>query len=128
LAGPNGWEVRFHDEFESEFDDLPEAVQDELLARVGLLGRFGPQLGRPTADTLKGSANANMKELRFAAADGVWRVAYAFDPDRQAVLLVAGNKAGVAEGRFYRELIRKADTRYATHLAQRGGRGKRKDR
>lgn len=126
LAGSDGWEVRFHDDFEGEYDLLPEVVQDELLARAGLLRRFGPQLGRPAADTLKGAAHANMKELRFDAADGVWRVAYAFDPNRRAILLVAGNKAGIAEGRFYRDLVRKADARYATHLAQQGGRDKRK--
>lgn len=55
---------------------------------------FGPHLKRPYADTLKGSAYANMKELRFAAADGAWCVAYAFDPERQAVLLLAGDKSG----------------------------------
>lgn len=47
----------------------------------------------------------NMKELRFAAADGVWRVAFAFDPKRKAILPIAGNKAGVSESRFYRRLI-----------------------
>jgi hypothetical protein len=65
------WDVQFHDAFDAEFDDLPEAVQDELLAHARLLREFGPQLGRPRADTLNGSAHANMKELRFDAADGV---------------------------------------------------------
>ena len=54
------------------------------------LMQFGSQLGRPRVDTLKGSRHANMKELRFDAADGVWRVAFAFDPKRSAVLLIAG--------------------------------------
>ena len=57
-----------------------------------------------------------MKELRFKAADGVWRVAFAFDPSRQAILLVAGDKAGVAQKRFYTALVRKADARFAKHL------------
>jgi hypothetical protein len=61
-----------------------------------------------------------MKELRFTAAGGVWRVAFAFDPVRQAILLVAGDKAGVSEDRFYRRLIATADARYARHLAQLG--------
>jgi hypothetical protein len=60
-----------------------------------------------------------MKELRFSAAKGEWRVAFAFDPKRRAILLVAGDKAGVSEKRFYRELIRKADIRFDAHLAQR---------
>ena len=72
---------------------------------VALLEQFGPQLGRPQADTLNDSRRANLKELRFAAADGVWRVAFAFDPKRTAILLVAGDKSGVSEKRFYRQLI-----------------------
>jgi hypothetical protein len=58
-----------------------------------------------------------MKELRFYASDGVWRVAFAFDLKRQAVLLVAGSKAGVSEGRFYKQLIVKADRRFEEHMA-----------
>ncbi len=54
----------------------PPAVQDELLAQAKLLETFGPSLGRPRVDTLDGSRHANMKELRFNAADGVWRVAF----------------------------------------------------
>jgi hypothetical protein len=57
-----------------------------------------------------------MKELRFKAADGVWRVAFAFDPERQAILRVAGDKAGVAQKRFCAALVCKADTRFAKHL------------
>lgn len=57
-----------------------------------------------------------MKELRFDAADGVWRIAFAFDPKRSAILLVAGDKSGSSERRFYRELIRKADDRFDAHL------------
>src|SRR5215204_3144860 len=81
-----------------------------------LLGTFGPQLGQPHVDTLNGSSHANMKELRFDAADGVWRVAFAFDPERKAILLVAGDKSGVSEKRFYKVLIEKADKRYQAHL------------
>jgi hypothetical protein len=59
-----------------------------------------------------------MKELRFSAAEGEWRAAFAFDPRRKAILLVAGDKSGVSEKRFYRELIRKADYRFDAHLAR----------
>jgi len=83
-----------------------------------VLQEFGPQLGRPRADTLKGSRHANMKELRFSAANGEWRVAFAFDPRRKAILLVAGDKSGGSQKRFYRELIRKADQRFAAHLTR----------
>jgi len=88
------WIVQIADEFKPEFDDFPEEVQDELLAKTRLLEQFGPRLGRPTVDTLNGSKYANMKELRFKAANGVWRAAFAFDPKRKAVLLVAGDTSG----------------------------------
>src|SRR5258708_40284685 len=110
------WEVRFDDAFEAEFDQLPEAVQDELLARVKVLEQFGPQLGRPHVDTLKDSKHANMKELRFNCEDGAWRVAFAFDPKRQALLLVAGDKAGANQRKFYEKLIQTADERFEAHL------------
>lgn len=114
------WNVEFHDDFASEFEDLSEEVQDELIATAKLLETFGSQLKRPHADTLNGSQYSNMKELRFNANGGVWRVAFAFDPTRQAILLVAGNKSGVGQKRFYKELIKKADARYKSHLLNLG--------
>ncbi len=111
------WVVELDDEFELEFDALPKEVKTELLAKAELLETFGFELKRPHVDTLNGSQYANMKELRFNAADGVWRVAFAFNPQRCAVLLVAGDKSGSSESRFYKQLIKKADARYAKHLA-----------
>ena len=110
------WEVEFHEDFDPEFDVLPDDVQSELRAHALLLEQFGPQLGRPRVDTLKGSRHANMKELRFEADGGVWRVAFAFDPKRKAILLVAGSKGGIAQRAFYRDLIRIADGRFDQHL------------
>ncbi|MXZ26242.1 MAG: addiction module toxin RelE [Caldilineaceae bacterium SB0665_bin_21] len=112
------WEVNFHPAFYKEFQGLAPDVQDELLAHAQVLEEFGPMLGRPLADTLKGSRHANMKELRFNASGGVWRTAFAFDPSRKALLLVAGNKSGTSERRFYKQLIRKADERFDEHLSQ----------
>jgi hypothetical protein len=112
------WAVEIGDEFEPEFDSLSQDVQIEILALSRLLQQFGPQLGRPRVDTLNGSRHMNMKELRFSAADGEWRVAFAFDPRRKAILLVAGDKSGVSKKRFHRELIRKADDRFDYHLAR----------
>ena len=88
-----------------EFEALPEAVQDELLAHIAVRETFGPQLGRPRVDTLNGSRHKNMKELRFDANNGVWRFALAFDPKRAAVLLCGGDTSGGSEQRFYRQLI-----------------------
>ena len=110
------WIVEIGQEFEPEFDRLLSSVRIEILALARLLQQFGPELKRPRADTLKGSRHANMKELRFSAAGGEWRVAFAFDPKRHAILLVAGDKSGGSEKRFYNELIRKADSRFDTHL------------
>jgi len=110
------WDVDFHTDFVPEFEALDESVQDELLAHVALLETFGPQLGRPRAGTLKGSRHANMKELRFDAADGAWRFAFAFDPRRQAMVLCGGDKSGGSERRFYKQLVAKADARFDAHL------------
>ena len=110
------WAVLYHDAFLPELEALPEGVQDELLALVELLAVSGPTLGRPHADTLAGSKHANMKELRFAADDGAWRVTFAFDPKRRAIILVAGDKSGKAQKRFYKALIARADARFADHL------------
>ncbi len=117
IIGVN-WVVEIGDEFESEFDALHEDVRTEILALSRVLQQFGPKLGRPRVDTLKGSRHANMKELRFSAADGEWRVAFAFDTKRKGILLVAGDKSGVSEKRFYRELVQKADNRFDAHLVR----------
>ncbi|MBX3700007.1 MAG: type II toxin-antitoxin system RelE/ParE family toxin [Dokdonella sp.] len=111
------WIVMLHPDFDAEFADLAEDLQDELLAHAKLLAEFGPNLGRPTVDTLKASKHANMKDLRFEWASEVWRVAFAFDPKRQAILLTAGDKAGADQRRFYKRLIAMADARYDDHLA-----------
>jgi len=117
--GERRWAVEFHDEFEAEFEAMDEDVQDELLAAAKALQDLGPAAGRPYVGTLRDSDHANMKELRFDAKGGreVWRVAFAFDPERRAIVLAAGDKQGVSERLFYKRLIRKADERFDKHLA-----------
>ena len=111
------WKVLFHPKFAPEFEALAQAVQDELLSAVEfVVENGGPAVGRPHVDTLTGSKHANLKELRFNADKGVWRVFFAFDPNRQSVILVAGNKTGISESRFYKGLIRVADERFDEHL------------
>ncbi|NCV15636.1 MAG: addiction module toxin RelE [Betaproteobacteria bacterium] len=110
------WTVLFHDAFDAEFEALVDELQDELLAHAKLLAEFGPNLGRPTVDTLKGSQHPNMKERRFSWSGQVWRVAFAFDPQRQAILLVGGDKGGADQRRFYKRLLTVADERYDEHL------------
>lgn len=111
------WTVLFHPDFEPEFTALPRPVRLELLGRLEVLATFGPTLGRPNVDTLRGSKFANMKELRFQL-DGVWRFAFAFDPQRQGVVLVGGNKLGADQRAFYTALVRIADERFAKHVAE----------
>ena len=108
------WQVEFHDELLVEVETLPREVQKALAAHVRLLTEFGPGLGRPSVDTLKGSQIANLKELRFSVEGGVWQVAFAFDRRRVAVLLVMGDKRGVVESRFYKTLVARAETRWKT--------------
>jgi hypothetical protein len=112
MKGAAKWTVVFHEDFLAEAVAFPAGAQVGLAAMIDVLRERGPMLGRPHCDTLKGSKHANMKELRFAAADGAWRAAFAFDPSRRAVLLVAGDKSGVGPARFYKALIRKADARF----------------
>lgn len=115
-ADESKWEVIFHPEFETEFAEFHEDVKDELLAVAVMIEECGPEARRPRVGTLSGSKHANMKELRFDAADGVWRAAFAFDPERKAIILVAGDKSGVSEKRFYKTLIDKADSRFSAHI------------
>src|SRR5471030_2357062 len=94
------WEVEFDNSIAVEARSFARAAQLEIAALAGLLQMFGPQLRRPHCDTLNGSKHANMKELRFTLPDGEWRIAFAFDPERSAILLVGGGKSGVNEKRF----------------------------
>jgi hypothetical protein len=89
------WIVEIGDEFDPEFDDLREDVRTEILALTRLLQQFGPHLGRPRVDTLNGSCHANMKERRFSAADGGWRVqalVRAEPPFRNRLSIAAGDR------------------------------------
>lgn len=90
------WEVQFHAAFEAEVLAYEREVRIALITVTKLLADYGPQLGRPYADTLKGSKHSNMKELRFEAADGEWRAAFAFDPSvGQSCSSLATNPAEV---------------------------------
>jgi len=111
------WNVDIDSEFEREFNAFPQKTQDKISSLVRLLGKVGPSLGRPHVDTLTGSKYPNMKELRCTVTNGVWRIAFAFDPDRHAILLAGGDKSG--DKRFYEVLIARADDRFDRHLERR---------
>jgi hypothetical protein len=108
------WDVLFGEEFAEWLETLDEELQDEILAHVEFLRRFGPNLGRPRVDTVKGSKYPNMKELRIQYQGDPWRILFAFDPHRAAILLVGGNKRG--DKRWYQRNIRLADRRFERHL------------
>lgn len=101
--------VLFHPAFAPEFRDLDLEVKKAVGEVFDLLRDNGPSVGRPNVDTLNGSKHANMKEIRIDAVNGAWRFAFAFDRERQAVVLYAGDKTGVSSDQFYRTLIAKAD-------------------
>ena len=99
--------------FDRWFTLLNDSDRAYVLAALMVLRAKGPGLGRPYADTLKGSAYGNMKELRIQSRGDPIRAFFAFDPNRTAIVLCAGNKVG-NEKRFYREMLPVADREF-TH-------------
>jgi len=115
------WKVVFHAEFVEEFKQFSPDVQDELLASAIVVKTLGPAAGRPHVGTLSNPRHPNMKELRFKANNGaeIWRAVFAFDPVQQAIMLVAADKQGIPQERFYKNLLKIANSRYEQHLATR---------
>lgn len=108
------WDVIFDPDCWIWFQTLEEGLQDLIFAGVLRLQADGPRVGRPLVDTLKGSSLPNLKEMRIHYKGDPWRILFAFDPARRAVLLVGGNKAG--DKRFYKTSIRVAEERFHRHL------------
>lgn len=108
------FDVQVHTAVEAwleELDRTDRSKADAVIARIELLAQVGPALGRPAVDRIASSEHPNMKELRLSSI----RILFAFDPDRRAVLLVAGDKAGDWDG-WYRECVPLADARFDEHL------------
>jgi hypothetical protein len=110
------WKVVDLEPYRNWFTDLDEDGKEDVLAGIYLLQEHGPTLGRPFADTLSGSAHPNMKELRVQSNRRPLRVLFAFDPRRNAVLLIGGDKTG--DKRFYRRLIPLADELFSRYLEE----------
>ncbi|WP_313903788.1 type II toxin-antitoxin system RelE/ParE family toxin [Rhizobium leguminosarum] len=102
----------------SEVTDLPADVRVELLAYLVLLRQKGFRPGHPEVDTLGGSKHVNMKELRIKVLKVQWRFAFAFDPERKAIVLCGGAKSVMSQKLFYKRLIDLADKRYDEHLSE----------
>ncbi len=114
------WEVEYTDEFGDWWNGLTSEEQIELAAKVRLLEQHGPVLPRPHSDAIATSKHANMKELRCRVVfphhrAALW-VLYAFDPRRNAVLLIGGDKTG--KPGWYEKYVPVADRLFDDHLKQ----------
>lgn len=114
------WVVKITSAFEAWFIELDTALQMEMTAALQLLKAEGPHLGRPYADTLKGTEIGNLKELRVQSNGRPFRAFFVFDPERNAIVLCAGNKKGQDEKRFYKTMIATATRKYTAYLANGG--------
>lgn len=112
------WDVEFTDVFEEWWNGLDEAEQEDVAACVGLLEQKGPSLPHPYSSGIKASRHDHMRELRIQHAGKPYRVLYAFDPRRVALLLIGGDKTGNA--RWYEEFVPIADRLYDEHLVALG--------
>ncbi|MCZ0738657.1 type II toxin-antitoxin system RelE/ParE family toxin [Phreatobacter sp. AB_2022a] len=110
------WNVEVTDEFGRWYIDLIETVQDDIDRVVGLLEAKGAQLPFPHSSGIEGSRHTHMRELRVQSAGEPWRIFYAFDPRRTAILLIGGNKVG--DDRFYETIIPIADRLYDDYLIE----------
>jgi hypothetical protein len=110
------YSIYFHQEFEMEFKLLPIDVRQSIFAYIELLKLYGSNLKRPYCDTLKSKKHKNLKELRITSISGEWRVSFAFDPNRNGILLMAASKSGVSQRLFYSTLLKISEKRYELHL------------
>lgn len=110
------WEINYSNEFEAWWDGITANEQDSVTERVKLLMQHGPNLRRPYVGKIEGSKHANMKELIVQHAGEPFRVLFIFDPRKQAVLLIGGNKGG--NDRWYEEFVPRADKIYDRYLVE----------
>ncbi len=110
------WNVEYTDEYGNWWNLLNEEEQDDVEATVNLLVEQGPKLRFPFSSGIKDSKHSHMRELRIQHAGNPYRVLYAFDPRRSAILLIGGNKTG--KNRWYKEFVPKADRLYDEHLKE----------
>ncbi len=110
------WEVEYTDEFGQWWETLNEREQDAIDVVVRLLEARGPQLGYPYSTDVVSSRHGHIRELRVQHRGEPYRILYAFDPRRTAILLVGGRKSG--DGRWYDEFVPIADRLYDEHLEE----------
>jgi hypothetical protein len=108
------WEIEGTDEFGSWFAGLADEAQDRVAERVDMLESAGPSLGYPYSSDIRGSRHGRMRELRVQVKGEPYRILYAFDPRRSAILLLGGNKVG--DDKWYVKNVSRADALYDEHL------------
>jgi hypothetical protein len=113
-----GYEVEYTDEFGAWWDGLAVAEQVSIEAVVDLLEEWGPRLGHPHSSAIHGSRHSHMRELRVQHQGRPYRILYAFDPRRTAILLIGGDKTG--QDRWYALFVPLADALYDQHLREIG--------
>jgi hypothetical protein len=111
------WPVLHTDAFEAWWKGRSEAEQESIAATVGLLEELGPRLAFPHSSAIRGSRIGHLRELRVQHRGRPLRILYAFDPERNAVLLLGGDKSG--KDRWYAQNVRRAERLYDEHLATR---------
>lgn len=111
----NEWIVEFTDEFELCWLELSELVQEKCAVVVDLLTREGPNLGFPYSSSIRGSAHA-LRELRIQCGGHPYRILYTFDPQRNALLILGGDKTG--NDRWYEENVPRAERIYEQYLKE----------
>lgn len=120
----NVWNIKQSEEFREWFDRSSKKLQTDTVEHLEILRQMGPLLGRPYADTIKGSSLTNLKELRFNSEEKVIRLFFVFDPDRNGVLLIGGNKASSGDKNFYKVMIDQCEKIYGRYLEDRRKRRK----
>jgi hypothetical protein len=108
------WIIDRTEEIAKWIKNLDEEAKEAIFKSLLILQEIGPSLGRPHVDTIKESKHKNMKELRIQNRQRLFRILFAFDPDRKAILLIGGDKRG--DKRFYQKMIPLADALLDEHM------------
>jgi hypothetical protein len=112
------WAIESTIEFDEWWHMLDEFAQGSISSHADLLKDLGPNLGYPYSSDIAGSRHGNLRELRVQSKGRPFRVFYAFNPRRDAILLIGGDKTG--DKRFYERMIPIADRLYDQHLREIG--------
>lgn len=111
-----GWQVELTERVQAFVQSLDEDDKVRVVAAMKVLAEQGPDLGRPLVDVIKTSRHKNMKELRISSGQKKFRVLFAFDEMRHAILLVGGDKIAYGVQKFYKDMVPVADRLFDDHI------------